>query len=138
MTMPNTHIHKCERCLKPQREELYPILATYLLELVHIDFLTIENPHSGKDVNVLVMIDYFTIYTQVTVTRSQTAQATARALWNNFIPHFGLPASIISDKEHNVESDLIHEICELAQERNCVLLPIIQRESDNVNALTQP
>ena len=41
------HIQTCDRCLpfkiKPQKIELYPITATHLLELVHMDFLTIKS-----------------------------------------------------------------------------------------------
>ena len=39
------HIKTCEHCLrfkaKEQREELKPLLATHLMELVHMDYLTI-------------------------------------------------------------------------------------------------
>ena len=53
------HIWGCDRCKKfkacPDHEELYSILATYPLELVHIDFLMIENSRNGKDMNVLVI-----------------------------------------------------------------------------------
>ena len=42
------HIWTFEQCLRfkgrQDKEELYPLLATYPLELVHMDFLTIENP----------------------------------------------------------------------------------------------
>ena len=51
-------IQGCGRCNRfeahPHYKGLYPILATYPLELVHIDFLMIENPKNRKDVNVLV------------------------------------------------------------------------------------
>ena len=52
----------------PQHEELYPILAMYPLELVHIDFLMIENPKNGKDVNILVITNHITLYVQAIVT----------------------------------------------------------------------
>ena len=55
----------------PHHEELYPILAMYLLELVHIDFLMIDNPKNGKEVNVLVITNYFTTYTQAIVATLQ-------------------------------------------------------------------
>ena len=47
------HIWGCGRSNRfkacPHHEELYPILAMYPLELVHIDFLMIENPKNGMD-----------------------------------------------------------------------------------------
>ena len=54
----------CEWCQrlksKQDKTEFCPFLVTYPLELVHMDFLTIENPHTGADVNVLVITDHFT------------------------------------------------------------------------------
>ena len=41
-------------------EQLYPLLETYPLEQVHMDYLTIENSHNGKDIKVLVITDHFT------------------------------------------------------------------------------
>ena len=81
------HVWTCKRCLwfkgKQDKEELYPLLATYSLELVHMDFLTIMNPCTGADVNVLVITDHFMGYTQAIVINSQTAKVTSRDLWVN-------------------------------------------------------
>ena len=46
---------------------MYPITASYPLELIHLDFLTI----GGKD-DVLVVTDHFTRYAQCYVTSNQT------------------------------------------------------------------
>ena len=58
------HVCICKWCLrlesKQDKAELYPLLATYPLELVHMDFLTIENPHIGVNMNILVITDHFT------------------------------------------------------------------------------
>ena len=43
------------------------IMATHPLELVHIDYPSLE-PGKGKGENVLVVMDHFTHYTQVYVT----------------------------------------------------------------------
>ena len=60
------HITTWDRCLcfksKTQKTELYLIIVTHLLELVHMDFLTIESGKTGKDVNILVVTDHFTQY----------------------------------------------------------------------------
>ena len=53
---------RCNRIKACPHEKIYPILATYPLEVVHIDFLMIKNPRNGKDMNVLVITDYFTMY----------------------------------------------------------------------------
>ena len=71
------HIQTCKRCLhfknKPQKTELYPIKTSHPLELIHLDFLTIESGKTGKDVNILVVTHNFTQYAQAFVPPSQTA-----------------------------------------------------------------
>ena len=111
------HIAKCPRCLKrkstPQVAPLQPILVSQPLELVHLDYLTLE-PSKGNIENVLVITDHFTRYALAYASKTQTAQATARILWDNFICHYGFPEQFISDQGRNFESDLIQELCKIA------------------------
>ena len=111
------HIAKCSRCLKrkstPQVALLQPILVSQPLELVHLDYLTLE-PSKGNIENVLVITDHFTRYALAYASKTQTAQATARILWDNFICHYGFPEQFISDQGRNFESDLIQELCKSA------------------------
>ena len=111
------HILKCSRCLRrktpPQVAPLQPILVTQPLELVHMDYLSLE-PSKGNIENVLVITDHFTRYALAYPSKTQTAQATARILWDNFICHYGFPEKFISDQGRNFESDLIKELCKIA------------------------
>ena len=111
------HIAKCSRCLKrkstPQVAPLQPILVSQPLELVHLDYLTLE-PSRGNIENVLVITDHFTRYALAYASKTQTAQATARILWDNFICLYGFPEQFISDQGRNFESDLIQELCKIA------------------------
>ena len=111
------HIAKCSRCLKrkstPQVAPLQPILVSQPLKLVHLDYLTLE-PSKGNIENVLVITDHFTRYALAYAGKTQTAQATARILWDNFICHYGFPEQFISDQGRNFESDLIQELCKIA------------------------
>ena len=97
------HIGKCHLCLAFKAKQPYAplenIMATHPLELVHLDYLCLE-PGKGLEENVLVVADHFTRYTQVYVTRTQTAQ-TARILRDKFIVHYGLPEKILLDQGHN-------------------------------------
>ena len=110
------HIAKCSRCLKrkstPQVAPLQPILVSQPLELVHLDYLSLE-PSKGNIENVLVITDHFTRYALAYARKTQTAQATARILWDNFICHYGFPEQFISDQGRNLESDLIQELCKI-------------------------
>ena len=111
------HVLKCSRCLRrktpPQVAPLQPILVTQPLELVHMDYLFLE-PSKGNIENVLVITDHFTRYALAYPSKTQTAQATARILWDNFICHYGFPEKFISDQGRNFESDLIKELCKIA------------------------
>ena len=111
------HVLKCSRCLRrktpPQVAPLQPILVTQPLELVHMDCLSLE-PSKGNIENVLVITDHFTRYALAYPSKTQTTQATARILWDNFICHYGFPEKFISDQGRNFESDLIKELCKIA------------------------
>ena len=92
---------------------LQPIHVTQPLESVHMDYLSLE-PSKGNIENVLVITDHFTRYALAYPSKTQTAQATARILWDKFICHYGFPEKFISDQGRNFESDLIKELCKIA------------------------
>ena len=127
------HVQQCTRCLR--REDsfscgpLQPIHVTQPLELVHMDYLSLE-PSKGNIENVLVITDHFTRYALAYPSKTQTAQATARILWDNFICHYGFPEKFISDQGRNFESDLIKELCKIAGVKNYILLLIIHKVMD--------
>ena len=95
------YVNKCQSCLKrkatPYVAPLQPIVANQPMELVHMDFLSIELP-KGNIENVLVINDHFTRYAQAYPSKAQTAQATAKMLWENFIRHYGFPEKFLSDQ----------------------------------------
>ena len=78
-----------------------------------MDYLSFK-PSKGNIENVLVITDHFTRYALAYSSKTQTAQATARILWDNFICHYGFPEKFISDQGRNFESDLIKELCKIA------------------------
>ena len=92
-----------------------PILATHPMQIVHIDFLTIESGKKDKDHNVLVVTDQFTRFVQAFVTTSQTAQTTAKTPWDKYFVYYGFPEMIISDQGRNFESRVISELCKLGR-----------------------
>ena len=111
----------CERCihfktyLEVEEATMENIKTTHLLELLHLDYLTVEVTECGKDVHVVIITDHFSWYAQALVTLSQTAKCTAQALWDKFIVHCGLPKGIFSNQGQNFESDLIAKWCKMAK-----------------------
>ena len=63
-----------------KKAEMENIQATYHLQSVHLDYLTIEMTKEGKDVHILIITYHIMRYAQDLVTSSQTAQCTAQAL----------------------------------------------------------
>ena len=98
---------------QPDKAPLLNIEASQPLELIHLDYLKIE-PSKGNIENVLVITDHFTRYAQAFSSKTQTALATAKLLWNNFILHYGFPLKIITDQGRNFEDELIENLCQLA------------------------
>ena len=94
---------------------LCPIKAFAPLELVHMDFMSIETtmelnqPPSVK--NVLVITDHFMRYSMAFVTKDQKAKTVARILYERFIAIFGTPAKLLSDRGANFTSALVEELC---------------------------
>ena len=112
-----SYINSCPRCLRRKSQQdkapLMNIETSQPLELIHLDYLKIE-PSKGNIENVLVITDHFTRYAQAFPSKTQTALATAKLLWNNFILHYGFPEKIITEQGRNFESELIGHLCQLA------------------------
>ena len=109
---------------KEQNELLWsPYWLSNLMQIVHIDFLTIESGKTDKDHNVLVVTDQFTRFAQAFVTTSQTAQTTAKTLWDKYFVYYGFPEMIISDQGRNFESRVISELCKLGRVKKLRISP---------------
>ena len=112
-----SYINNCPRCLRrksqPDQAPLLNMEVNQPLELVHLDYLKIK-PSKGNSENVLIVTNHFTRYTQAFPSKSQSALATTKLLWNNFILHYGFPSKIITDQGRNFESELIENLCQVA------------------------
>ena len=113
-----SYIKDCARCIKrkapdPPRAPLVPILATEPMELLAMDFLSIEKGKGGFE-NVLVVTDSFTKFAWAFPTRNQKATTVARLLWEKVLVNYGFPQRLHSDQGKDFDSRLIKELCKVA------------------------
>ena len=85
-----------------QKAPLLPLEAEFPLDLVHINFTTIETTMELdkplKVVNVLVMQDHFMRYIIAFVTPDQKARTVAQTLYQGYLSIFGSPKRLLSDQ----------------------------------------
>ena len=114
-------IQNCSRCkqfeAKCQIPEMEQILCTQPMELVHVDYVSMEVTVATQEKpvvkNVLVIVDHFTRYIQAFVTKNHTAHTTARVLYNNFFSVFEFPQKLMLDQGTEFTGDVIAAMCKL-------------------------
>ena len=94
-----------------------PILCTELLDLVHIDYVSMEVTVGVTEKpivkNILVIEDHFTRFTQAYVTNNHTARTTVHVLYNEFFSVFRFPRRLMSDQASEFTGQVISELCDL-------------------------
>ena len=97
------------------RDPLCSIQVYAPLELVHLDYTSIESmmelnkPPVVK--NVLMMMDHFTRYSLMVLTKDQTAKTVVKVFYEHFIAVFGVPMKLLSNRGVNFTSALVGELC---------------------------
>ena len=99
---------------KQQLAPLQPYHADAPMELVHMNYLTIEHGRTGQDVNILIITDHYSRFAQAVKTSNQTAFTTAQAAYDHFFSKYGFPEKIVTDQGTNFESHLFKDLCKAA------------------------
>ena len=112
-------IKNCVHC--PQhdgnlpRVPLHLIVATAPLDLLHIDFnsieLTMELNQPPRVANVLVFQDHLTKHVMAYVTPNQTAKTVIKFLYQGYISIFRAPTRLLSDQGANIMNSIIDKLC---------------------------
>ena len=109
----------CPRCCTFKgampKAPLCPIRAHTSLELVHVDFTSMESTMELNKLpsvkNILVIMDHFMCYALAVMMKDQMAKTIAKVLYERFIVVFGAPAKLLSDWGVNFTSVLVEELC---------------------------
>ena len=112
------YIQNFERCIRfkqqPHQAELVPLDASYPLQTIHMDFLSIGSKKE-KDTNVLVITDHFTWYSQAFVPSNKQTSTVVKVFIDKYVVHYGWPEKILTDQGASFESKLFKELCEEAK-----------------------
>ena len=114
-------IKSCLHCLQHEgnlpKAPLHPIVATAPLDLLHVDFtsieMTMELNKPPRVTNVLVFQHHFMKHILAYVTPNQTAKIVAKFLYQGYILIFRAPARLLSNWGANFISSIIDEMCML-------------------------
>ena len=114
-------IRACTCCLQYvggfSKAPLFPIVATAPLDLLHVDFTSIETMlepnQSPRVANVLVFQDHFTKHVLAYVTPDQNVKTVAKFLYGGYISIFGALARLLSDRGASFMSSVIEEMCKI-------------------------
>ena len=140
-----TLVTGCQQCCAFKgaisKVPLCPIQAHTLLELIHMDFMSVEStmelnkPPCVK--NVLIITDNFTHYTLTMVTKDQTAKTIMRVLYERFIVVFRVPTKILSDRGANFTFTLVEELCTTFGIQKCRMRAYHAQRNGQVECITR-
>ena len=124
-------IKSCMHCLQCEgnlsKMPLHPIVASALMDFLHVDFtsieMTLELNRLPKVTNILVFQDHFTKHIMAYVTPNQTAITVAKFHYWGYILIFRAPARLLSDQGANFTSSIIDKMCKLLGMRKLQTLP---------------
>ena len=124
-------IKTCTHCLQHKsglsKAPLHPIMATTPLDLLYVDFTSIETTldlnKSPTVPNSLVFQDHFMKQVLVYVIPNQTAKTIAKFLFQGYISIFGAPARLLSDVGAYFMSSAFDKMCKILGMKKLQTMP---------------
>ena len=114
-------IRACTCCLQYEgglsKAPLCPIVATASVDLLHVDFTSIETMlelnQSPRGTNVLVFQDHFTKHILAYVTPDETVKTFAKFLYGGYISIFRTPTRLLSNRSASFTTNVTEELCKI-------------------------
>ena len=123
------------------KASLHPIVATAPLDLLHVDFTSIETTlepnQSPRVANILVFQDHFTKHILAYVTPNQTTKTITEFLYQVDISIFAAPARLLSDRGANFMSSVINKMCKILGVKKLQTMPYHSETNGLVEGLHQ-
>ena len=138
-------IRVCKHCLQFEggtpKAPLCPIVATTPLDLLHVDFTSIETMlelnQSPRVANVLVFQEHFMKHILAYVTPDQTAKTIPKFLYGCYISTFGALARLLSNKGTSFTSSITEELCKILGVKQLQTTPYHPQTNGQVERLHQ-
>ena len=138
-------IKTCACCIQHEdglsKAPLHPIMATAPLDLMHVDFTSIETTlelnQSPRVANILVFLDHFTKHVLAYLTHDQTAKLIAMYLYQGYISIVVALARLLSDRDANFMSSVINEMCKILSMKKLWTMPFLPQTNGLVERLHQ-
>ena len=114
-------IRACTHCLQYEggipKAPLCPIVAMAPLDLLHVDFTSIETTLELNQLPrvtiILVFQDHFTKHMLAYVTPDQTVKTITKFLYGGYISIFWALARFLSDRGASFMNSVIEELCKI-------------------------
>ena len=94
-----------------------PIVAIAPLDLLHVDFTSIETMlkpnQSPRVTNILVFQDHFTKHVLAYITPDQTVKTITKFLYGGYISIFGAFAKLLHNRGASFTSNVNEELCKI-------------------------
>ena len=97
----------------PKKSPLKQEIVGMSWERISMDIMGLLPKSNSGNLYISVIGDYFTKWTESYALKDHTGQTIADVLVNQWICRFGVPQRIHTDQGRDLESNLIHEMCQL-------------------------
>ena len=102
---------------RDQLPEMVTIGATEPLDLVHIDFVSMETMIATRTKpvvkTILVVVDHFTCFMWAFMVLHRQVETVARTLYDNYFSVFGFPRCLMSDQAPEFVGKVLTALCDV-------------------------